>query len=113
MPRQTIIVMAVLLEACAHVAQTCHRIFEELRSESREAEIVDRPERISLHIAFDESDVIDLGSSGISPAIFQETFAAIEGKDRARGPDQPRKLKCRVPETASGIDDLVAGVHFK
>ena len=99
------------LQARAHIPQPRHRVLKELRSEPREAEIVDRLERIGLHVLFQEGDVPEAGGLGVPAGVHQETLAAVHSQHGPGRPDQACKLDCGIAKAAAGIDDRVSRAH--
>ena len=96
------------LEAPPHVAQAGHGVLEELRAEAREAEIVDRFERIGLHVGGAERDVGQSRGLCVAPAGFEEWLAAVDAQHRPGRADASGDLDRGVAPPASHVDDAVA-----
>src|SRR4051794_17840066 len=101
------------LEASAHVAQAGHRVLEKLRAEARKTEIMHRLKPMGLYVGCQKGDIADARGARIAPPVFQEAVAAVYRKHRAGRANQARQLDRRIPETATGIDHLVAFAYLQ
>src|SRR5712672_2500235 len=101
----------VWLERHPHVAQTCDRIFKELRSKTREAEIVDRLERIDLNVRFEERDIGQSGRLGVRASGFEKAITTVEADDRTSRSKATGYFDCGVAPAASDVQDVIAAAE--
>ena len=88
-------------------------VLEELRAKPREAEIVLRSERITLHVSLDKAHVLDAPRSGVVGFGLQERVTAVQPEDGSSGAHDLRQLDGRITEAAAKIDHLVTGLHLQ
>ena len=72
-----------------------------------------RLEGITLHVAFDESDIADTFGLGVGPAELQKCVATVDAQHRAFGADTPGDLYRRIAEAAAYVHGFVAGADLQ
>src|SRR4029077_2771584 len=94
--------------ALALIAQSRHGVLEELRTKSRKAEIVNRFERVCLHVLIQERDVGNSRCLRVLATALQKSITAINSQNRPGRAYESSQLDCGIAKAAASIDDLIA-----
>jgi hypothetical protein len=98
-------------ERRAHVAQAGDRVFEELRSETGEAKIMVRPERVRLDVRLQEFQVRQARGLCVRAPLVEKCITAVKTNDLACRSDASGDLDGGVAPPASDVENVVAAAQ--